>query len=50
MILLVIGQSLIPRIYQGGIIGAFGTALGLALGYAACMGLTTYRFPLDPKT
>ncbi len=36
-------------IYQGGIIGAFGTALGLALGYAACMALTTYRFPLDPK-
>lgn len=36
-------------IYQGGIIGAFGTALGLALGYGACMALTTYRFPLDPK-
>lgn len=36
-------------IYQGGIIGAFGTALGLALGYGACMGLTNYKFPLDPK-
>lgn len=36
-------------IYQGGIIGTFGTVLGLALGYAACIGLTTYRFPLDPK-
>jgi lipoprotein-releasing system permease protein len=36
-------------IYQGGMIGTFGTALGLALGYAACIGLTTYRFPLDPK-
>jgi len=36
-------------IYQGGIIGAFGTALGLALGYGACIGLTNYKFPLDPK-
>lgn len=36
-------------IYQGGIIGTFGTALGLALGYAACIGLTKYKFPLDPK-
>ena len=36
-------------IYQGGIIGAIGTALGLGLGYAVCVGLTKYQFPLDPK-
>jgi lipoprotein-releasing system permease protein len=36
-------------IYQGGIIGAIGTALGLGLGYAVCIGLTKYQFPLDPK-
>lgn len=36
-------------IYQGGIIGSIGTAAGLALGYAACVGLTKYSFPLDPK-
>jgi lipoprotein-releasing system permease protein len=36
-------------IYQGGIIGAIGTALGLGLGYGVCMALTKYEFPLDPK-
>lgn len=36
-------------IYQGGIIGSIGTLAGLALGYAACLGLTKYNFPLDPK-
>jgi lipoprotein-releasing system permease protein len=36
-------------IYQGGIIGSIGTLAGLGLGYVACIGLTKYSFPLDPK-
>ena len=36
-------------LYQGGIIGFVGTALGLGLGYAACKALLAYGFPLDPK-
>jgi lipoprotein-releasing system permease protein len=36
-------------LYQGGFIGAVGTALGLLLGIAVCKGLLVYAFPLDPK-
>jgi lipoprotein-releasing system permease protein len=36
-------------LYQGGIIGVVGTALGLMVGWAACKGLAAYGFPLDPK-
>lgn len=36
-------------LYQGGIIGLTGTALGLLLGLAVCKGLLVYGFPLDPK-
>lgn len=36
-------------VYQGGIIGAMGTALGLGLGLAVCKGLLVYGFPLDPE-
>jgi lipoprotein-releasing system permease protein len=36
-------------LYQGGIIGVLGTALGLALGVIVCKGLLVYGFPLDPK-
>jgi lipoprotein-releasing system permease protein len=36
-------------LYQGGIIGAMGTAVGLALGYTVCKLLTVYNLPLDPK-
>jgi len=36
-------------VYQGGIIGVMGTALGLGLGLAVCKGLLVYGFPLDPK-
>jgi len=36
-------------LYQGGIIGLLGTALGLLLGLAVCKGLLVYGFPLDPK-
>ena len=36
-------------LYQGGIIGVTGTALGLGLGFAVCKGLLVYGFPLDPK-
>jgi lipoprotein-releasing system permease protein len=36
-------------LYQGGIIGAVGTAMGLVLGLACCKGLLAYGFPLDPK-
>ena len=35
--------------YQGGIIGAVGTAVGLALGYGVCRALMAYPLPLDPK-
>ncbi len=36
-------------LYQGGIIGLVGTALGLAIGWVGCNALAAYRFPLDPK-
>ncbi len=36
-------------LYQGGIIGFFGTAVGLGLGALLCEVLLTYGFPLDPK-
>ncbi|HVJ21244.1 MAG TPA: ABC transporter permease [Polyangiaceae bacterium] len=36
-------------LYQGGIIGALGTAVGLTLGYGVCKLLTIYDLPLDPK-
>lgn len=36
-------------LYQGGIIGLVGTALGLGIGWLGCKGLAAYGFPLDPK-
>jgi lipoprotein-releasing system permease protein len=36
-------------LYQGGIIGLLGTALGTLLGWMACRFLLAYAFPLDPK-
>jgi lipoprotein-releasing system permease protein len=36
-------------LYQGGIIGLVGTALGLVLGWVSCKLLLAYGFPLDPK-
>ncbi len=36
-------------VYQGGIIGVVGTALGLVLGWISCKFLLAYGFPLDPK-
>ncbi len=36
-------------LYQGGIIGGVGTALGLVIGFAVCKGLLVWAFPLDPK-
>lgn len=36
-------------VYQGGIIGLVGTALGLVLGWVSCKFLLAYGFPLDPK-
>ncbi len=36
-------------LYQGGIIGVVGTALGLLIGWVGCKGLAAYGFPLDPK-
>jgi lipoprotein-releasing system permease protein len=36
-------------LYQGGIIGVFGTAAGLLLGWVMCEGLLVWGFPLDPK-
>jgi lipoprotein-releasing system permease protein len=35
--------------YQGGIIGTVGTAVGLVLGYGVCRALLAYPLPLDPK-
>lgn len=43
------GAILRVFLYQGGIIGLVGTALGLLLGYGGCKGLVAYGFPLDPK-
>jgi lipoprotein-releasing system permease protein len=36
-------------LYQGGIIGLVGTALGLGVGWVSCKFLLAYGFPLDPK-
>ncbi len=36
-------------LYQGGIIGALGTSIGLLIGFVVCKGLLVYGFPLDPK-
>lgn len=36
-------------LYQGGIIGLVGTALGLGIGWVGCKALAAYGFPLDPK-
>lgn len=36
-------------LYQGGIIGLVGTALGLVFGWVSCKFLLAYGFPLDPK-
>lgn len=36
-------------LYQGGIIGAFGTVGGLGLGLLLCEVLLVWGFPLDPK-
>jgi lipoprotein-releasing system permease protein len=36
-------------LFQGGIIGLLGTALGLVLGLLVCKVLFVYGFPLDPK-
>jgi lipoprotein-releasing system permease protein len=36
-------------LYQGGIIGVVGTALGLMIGWVGCKALAAYGFPLDPK-
>ncbi len=36
-------------LYQGGIIGLVGTALGLIVGWVSCKFLLAYGFPLDPK-
>ncbi len=36
-------------LYQGGIIGVFGTVFGLALGIIVCKLLLVYALPLDPK-
>jgi lipoprotein-releasing system permease protein len=36
-------------LYQGGIIGALGTSIGLLIGLFVCKGLLVFGFPLDPK-
>jgi lipoprotein-releasing system permease protein len=36
-------------LYQGGIIGLVGTALGILIGWLCCRFLLIYSFPLDPK-
>lgn len=43
------GAILRVFLYQGGIIGGIGTALGLGLGLLVCKGLLVYGFKLDPK-
>jgi lipoprotein-releasing system permease protein len=43
------GSLLRSFLYQGGIIGVIGTAIGLVLGLGVCKGLLVYSFPLDPK-
>jgi lipoprotein-releasing system permease protein len=36
-------------IYQGGLVGLSGTALGVLIGWISCRFLLAYTFPLDPK-
>jgi lipoprotein-releasing system permease protein len=36
-------------LYQGAMIGALGTAVGISLGWLFCRFLVVYAFPLDPK-
>jgi lipoprotein-releasing system permease protein len=36
-------------LYQGGIVGLTGTALGILIGWLSCRFLLVYSFPLDPK-
>lgn len=36
-------------LYQGGLIGLLGTALGVSIGWLCCKFLVLYAFPLDPK-
>ena len=36
-------------LYQGGMIGVIGTAIGILLGWVSCRFLLAYGFPLDPK-
>jgi lipoprotein-releasing system permease protein len=36
-------------LYQGGLTGITGTALGLAIGFLGCKVLARYPLPLDPK-
>jgi lipoprotein-releasing system permease protein len=36
-------------IYQGGLVGLTGTALGILIGWLSCRFLLAYAFPLDPK-
>jgi len=43
------GAVLRAFLYQGGMIGVFGTAFGLLLGIVVCKLLLVYALPLDPK-
>jgi lipoprotein-releasing system permease protein len=43
------GAVLRAFLYQGGMIGVFGTAFGLVLGIVVCKLLLVYALPLDPK-
>ena len=43
------GAILRAFLYQGGLIGAVGTAVGLALGFGVCKMLMAYPLRLDPK-
>lgn len=43
------GAILRAFLYQGLIIGAVGTSIGLFIGFVVCKGLLVYGFPLDPK-
>ena len=43
------GAILRSFLYQGLVIGAIGTSIGLGLGFAVCRVLLVYGFPLDPK-
>ncbi len=43
------GTVLWAFLYQGGIIGVFGAAIGLGLGILVCKGLLIWAVPLDPQ-